>query len=108
MVAAFVLLPLSAYVGPLASRGPSPDAARALPLMQEGPCTVKVRATAGGKNRDAASRAPQSASALPRALPQVVPVGAADYFLATPLLRFVSVTLLGVLPPDRAFRGASI
>ena len=39
-----------------------------------------------------------------RALPQVVPVGAADYFLATPLLRFVSVTLLGVLPLDRDAR----
>ena len=39
-----------------------------------------------------------------RALPQVVPVGAADYFLATRLLRFVSVTLLGILPIDRAAR----
>lgn len=36
-----------------------------------------------------------------RTLRQVVPVAAADYFLATRVLRFLSLTFMGVLPLDR-------
>ncbi|MEM9222022.1 MAG: lysophospholipid acyltransferase family protein [Pseudomonadota bacterium] len=39
-----------------------------------------------------------------RAGRKVVPMGAADYFLATPLLRFVALRILGLLPLERRVR----